>query len=56
MWETNITSQLLNFVTIGNFPIVHNNKKPMDHIYDSKWPKTWLAYVKSTRILHNPTL
>jgi hypothetical protein len=36
MWETYIIFQLLNFVTIGNFPIVHKKKNPMDQIYESK--------------------
>ncbi len=39
---------------LGTSPLVTTIKKPMDHIYNSKWPKTWL--VKSTRILHDPTL
>jgi hypothetical protein len=55
MWKTDSTFQLLNFVTIGNFPIVQQ-KNPMDHIYNSKRPKTWPTCVKSTRILHNPIL
>jgi hypothetical protein len=43
MWEIDTTSQLLNFVTIGNFPIVHNKKSPWIRFTVLSGPK--LAYL-----------